>query len=330
MRYRRLGTNGPTVSALGLGCMPMSEFYWSADPRRFTRTVHRALDLGVTLLDTASAYGAKRYGEAANELAVARALAGRKRTEVVLATKCGVVRRGGRHVADNSPGHIRRSMDESLKRLNTDYVDLLYLHRRDPAVPIEETVGVMAELVAAGKARHLGLSEVNGETLRRAWGVHPIAALQSEYSLVSRHHEGDAIAAARELGVGVVAYSPLGRALLTGHLPARLQPQDLRRSMPRFLGGFLERNLRLVERVAPYAAELGVTTSQLALAWLLAKSPDIVPIPSTQKISHLEENLGAIDITLTDAQIRTLESVFQPDAVAGERNTSDALALMNL
>jgi aryl-alcohol dehydrogenase-like predicted oxidoreductase len=329
---RQLGESGLEVSAIGLGSMPMSEFYGPADRDACERTIHRAVELGVTFFDTAAAFGAAPHGEAANEEFLGRALRAH-RDQVVLATKFGVRRAGRTRIADNSAAHIRRSIDESLRRLGTDHVDLYYMHRRDPATPIEETVGTMAELVEAGKVRHLGLSEVAGETLRRACKVHQITAVQSEYSLMSRHIEHDLLDVARELGVGVVAYAPLGRALLTSERPGVTEigdPRDLRFGMPRFRAPNLRRNLELVDRVQPLAKHLGCSLAQLSLAWLLAKGEDIVPIPSTRKVRHLEENLGACRIRLSAAQVRTLDLIFRPHAVAGERNTPEAMTLMNL
>lgn len=329
MRSRTLGSAGLTVSELGMGCMPMSEFYGPVDERSCVRTVHRALDLGITYFDTAASYGAPGHGESANEIFLGRALGGR-RDSLVLATKFGVVRKGSDFMVDNSPAYIRRAIDESLSRLRTDYVDLYYMHRRDPRVPIEDSVGTMAELITAGKVRYLGLSEVTADTLRHAVKVHPIAALQNEYSLLSRQIEEDIMGVARELGVGIVAYSPLGRALLAGQSLRRLDANDLRLSIPRFRGPHLRHNVELVRSIHPIAAEIGCTTAQLALAWLLAKGSDIVPIPSSRQVAHLEENVEATRITLAAKHMRVLEQVFRPTAVEGERNSVLALALMDL
>jgi aryl-alcohol dehydrogenase-like predicted oxidoreductase len=328
---RRLGESGPEVSAIGFGAMPMSEFYGPVDLESSERTVRRAIDLGVTLFDTAPAFGAPPHGEAANEGFLGRALRGR-RDEVVLATKFGVRLVGRDRIADNSATHIRRSIDESLRRLGTDHVDLYYMHRRDPGIPIEDSVGAMADLVTAGKVRHLGLSEVTGDTLRRACKVHQIAAVQSEYSLMSRQIEYDVLGAAQDLGVGVVAYAPLGRALLTGEPPldGAENPRDLRSSMPRFRRPNLRRNLALVHRVLPLAEQLGCTIAQLALSWLLAQGEYIVPIPSTRKLGHLEENLGAFTVQLTTEHLHALNRIFRPHAIAGERNSPEAIAFMNL
>ena len=329
VKSRILGESGLRVSAIGLGCMAMSEFYGKASRTACVRTIHRALDFGITLIDTAPSYGAAPFGEAANEALVGRALHGR-RDRVVLATKFGIVQIGGKRTVDNSAAYIRRTIDESLLRLRTDHVDIYYLHRRDPNVPIEDVVDVMAKLVEAGKVRHLGLSEVSGETLRSAHKVHPIAVLQSEYSLMSRHIEDEILPVAQELGVGVVAYAPMGRALLTGDLRSLdgLESNDLRRSHPRFQHANLKRNLTLVDRARAMARDIGCTPAQLALAWLLTKCSDLVPIPGTNQIRHLEENVAAASISLTAQQVRTLEDAFRPDHVLGARNTPAALALM--
>jgi aryl-alcohol dehydrogenase-like predicted oxidoreductase len=294
--------------------MGMSEFYGPADDAGSIDTIHRALDLGVNFLDTAD-----MYGRGHNEELVGRAIAGR-RDRVVLATKFGIVRGDGlRRGVDSSPGYARTAIDASLRRLGVDHVDLYYLHRRNPEVPIEDTVGAMAELVAAGKVRQIGLSEVNAETLRRAHAVHPIAALQSEYSMWTRDVEADILAAARDLGVTLVAYSPVGRGFLTGTIESTdgLADDDFRRFNPRFQGDNLEQNLKLVETVKTVAAEVGCTPVQLALAWLLAKGDDIVPIPGTKRVTYLEENAGAVDVTLTEDQVRVLDEALP--APAGDR-----------
>ncbi len=329
MRYRTLGATGPRVSALGLGVMPMSEFYGKADPESSVRTIQRALDLGVTLIDTAAAYGAPEHGEAANEELVGRAIKG-VRDRVVLATKFGVVRARGTRFVNNSPAYARLAIERSLTRLGVERVDIYYLHRWDRSVPIQDVVGTMAELVKEGKVGHLGLSEVGAQTLRLAHREHPITALQSEYSLLSRHIETDILPTAQELGVGLVAYAPMGRALLAGALRSvdRLHRKDLRRTHPRFRPSSLHGNLSLVDRFAGIARDAGCTPAQLALAWLLDRSPHLVPIPSTSKVRHLEENLRAVDVTLTEDHMRALETAFRPDAVLGERNTPAALALM--
>jgi len=316
MQTRRLGTL--EVSAIGLGCMGMSEFYGPSDEAEAIATIHRALDLGVTLLDTAD-----MYGPFTNEELVGRAIRGR-RDRVVLATKCGIVRdpqnRGIRGI-DGSPAYILNACESSLKRLGVDHVDLYQLHRVDPKVPIEDSVGAMAELVRAGKTRHIGLSEAGPRTLRRAVGVHPIASLQTEYSLLTRDAEAEVIPTCRDLKVGFLAYSPLGRGLLTGRFRSRADftPDDYRQFTPRFAEGAFEANVRLVERVAEIAREKDCTPAQLALAWLLAKGPEIVPIPGTKSRARLEENAGAAEVSLTRAEMERLEAALPPGAAEGGR-----------
>ncbi|MEG3631321.1 aldo/keto reductase [Streptomyces poriticola] len=319
MRQRRIGTEGPWVSAIGLGCMGMSEFYGPTDEAQSLRTLEAGLDLGVTLLDTAD-----MYGKGHNERLVGQAVAGR-RDQVVLATKFGIRRddrdpRQGRQV-DSSPEYCRQAIDASLRRLGVDHVDLYYLHRRSPDVPIEETVGAMAELVQAGKVRHLGLSEVSARTLRSAHAVHPIAAVQTEYSLWTREVEQDVLPAARELGVALVAYSPIGRGFLTGAItrPEDLDPSDFRHSHPRFQQQHLARNVRMVERLREIARDAGCTPVQLALAWLLSRGEDVVPIPGTRRETCLRENVAAADVELTDDQLAAVAAAVPPDAVSGER-----------
>ncbi len=311
-----------TVSALGLGCMGMSEFYGETDEAESVRTIHRALELGVTHLDTADMYG---HGH--NEELLGRALQGR-RDDVVLATKFANRREDGRAWIDNSPEWVRRACEDSLRRLKTDRIDLYYMHRRDPDVPVEESVGAMAELVQEGKVRHLGLSEVSAETLRAAAAVHPIAALQSEWSLFTRGLEAEIVPAARELGVGVVPYSPIGRGLLAGALtsPEELSADDFRRSHPRFSGENLERNLALVGQVREIASEAGCTPVQLALAWLLAQGEDVAPIPGTKRVRYLEENVGGADVALTDEPLSRLDELFPPGAAAGARYAERGMA----
>ncbi|MBG0815651.1 aldo/keto reductase [Planomonospora sp. ID82291] len=317
MNKRRLGAGGPEVSALGLGCMGMSEFYGATDESASVAVIHRALDLGVGFLDTADMYGMGR-----NEELVGRAIAGR-RDEVVLATKFGIVRgeNPASRTIDGSPAYVGKACDASLRRLGVDRIDLYYLHRRDTRVPIEETVGAMAELVAAGKVGHLGLSEVSAETLRRAHAVHPIAALQSEYSLFTRGIEEEILPTARELGVALVAYSPISRGLLGGTLPpaAELPDDDFRKHLPRFTGESGARNEALVAEVRKIADEAGCTPAQLALAWLLTRGEDVVPIPGTKRLRYLEENAAAADIELTADQVAALEAAVPADAVLGDR-----------
>ena len=301
-----------TVSAIGLGCMGMSEFYGPSDEAESIGTIHRALDIGVTFLDTSDMYGSGH-----NEQLMGRAIAGR-RSEVQLATKFAIRRENGTRRIDNSPEWIREAIDGSLRRLGVEQVDLYYMHRRNPDVPIEESVGAMAELVQAGKVAHLGLSEVNADTLRRANAVHPIAALQSEWSLFTRELEREIVPTARELGVGIVPYSPLGRGELTGSVDIS-DENDFRRSSPRFQEGNRERNLERVERAREIAAEVGCTPAQLALAWLLHQGDDVAPIPGTRRAQRLEENATAADIELSEGQLRALDEAFPPGVTAGDR-----------
>jgi aryl-alcohol dehydrogenase-like predicted oxidoreductase len=315
VQTRRLGYL--EVSALGLGCMGMSEFYGTADQGEAVRTIHRALELGVTLLDTADA-----YGPFTNEELVGRAIEGR-RDEVVLATKFGNVRDadGTRHGIRGDREYVLQACDGSLKRLGVDHIDLYYQHRVDPDTPIEETVGAMAELVQAGKVRHLGLSEAAPETIRRAHATHPITALQTEYSLWSRDAEAELLPTVRELGIGYVAYSPLGRGFLSGRFrsPDDIPEGDFRHNHPRFQGENFQRNLDLVERVQELAAEKAATPGQLALAWVLAQGEDVVPIPGTTHVEHLEENVAALEVELTPDDLEELEAVFPSGAAAGDR-----------
>lgn len=314
---RTLGTTSPlTVSALGLGCMGMSEFYGEADEADGIATIHRALDLGVSFLDTAD-----MYGPFTNEKLVGKAIAGR-RDEVRLATKFGNERNpDGSWIGINgSPDYVREACDASLQRLGVDHLDLYYQHRVDTSVPIEETVGAMKELVEAGKVTHLGLSEASAETIRRAHAVHPITALQSEYSLFTRDLEDEVLPVLRELGIGLVPYSPLGRGMLTGKQDWRTQSDDSRASrFPRFAGEALEANLLLVDAIEKVAVEKGCTPGQLALAWVLAQGEDVVPIPGTKRVPYLEENVAAADVDLTAEDLAALEEAVPRDAVRGDR-----------
>ncbi|HZX07152.1 aldo/keto reductase [Kribbella sp.] len=328
MRSSQLGDL--TVSSLGLGCMGMSQSYGvRQDDAESIATVHAAVDAGCTFLDTADV-----YGDGANEELVGRALAGR-RDQVVLATKFGFKRPAGSAtdvptVVDSSPAYAAQALDASLRRLGVDHIDLWYLHRRDPQVPIEETVGAMAAAVQAGKVRYLGLSEVNGETVRAADAVHPISAVQSEWSLWTRDPETVVLPTLRELGIGFVPFSPLGRGFLTGQItsPSDFPADDMRRGLPRFQGENFQRNLDLVAQVRSLAADKGVTPSQLALAWLLAQGNDVAPIPGTKRRSYLTENLGALDVTLSADELAALDATFPADAVAGERYTAGGMNLV--
>jgi aryl-alcohol dehydrogenase-like predicted oxidoreductase len=317
VKKRTLGRSGLDVSALGLGCMGMSEFYGPRDEGESIATIHAALDAGVTLLDTADAYGPHL-----NESLVGRALRGR-RQGVVLATKFGIERTpgaAGRRI-NGRPEYVRAACDASLGRLEVDVIDLYYQHRVDPDVPIEETVGAMAELVAAGKVRFLGLSEAGPATLRRAFAVHPVAALQSEYSLWSRDIEDEVLPVCRDLGIGLVAYGPLSRGLLSGAIRRfeDLAEDDWRRRSPRFQGANFTRNLDLVERVRGLAAELRCSSSQLALAWVLSRGEDVVPIFGTKRRSFLEENLGALRLALGEPELLRIQAAMPKGAASGDR-----------
>lgn len=327
MHTRELGTSGLKVSAIGLGCMGMSEFYGSSDEAQSLETLRHALDTGVYFWDTADIYGPHK-----NEVLVGRALQG-VRDRVVLATKFGVVRNNdGEFIGINGrPEYVRQACEASLKRLAVDRIDLYYQHRVDPETPIEETVGALARLVEQGKIGHIGLSEASAETLRRACGIHPITALQTEFSLWSRDIEDEILPACRELGVGVVAYSPLGRGFLSGDIRSidDLEEDDWRRNNPRFIGENFARNLELVDKVREIAADKGCTPAQLALAWLLAQGEDIVPIPGTRSIKRLDENSAAVGVELSDQERAAIDAVLPADAAAGTRYPEAAMQLLN-
>ncbi len=324
MDQRDLGNEGLVVSELGLGCMGMSEFYGTSDEDESIATIHRAIELGITFLDTAD-----MYGPFTNEKLVGKAIVG-KREQVVLATKFGNVRGedGSFLGVSGKPDYVRDACDASLSRLGVDHIDLYYQHRVDPETPIEETVGAMKELVAAGKVRYLGLSEAGPDTIRRAHAVHPISALQSEYSLFSREVEDEILPTIRELGVGFVPYSPLGRGFLTGRWKSiEDMPENDTRSarFPRFAEENFKKNLELADKVREVADDRGVTSGQLALAWLLAQGEDIVPIPGTKRRKYLEENAGAADVTLTQEDLRRIEEAMPRGSAAGERYTEEQM-----
>ena len=317
MKTRKLGKNGPTLSAFGLGCMGMSEFYGPGDEAESIATIHRALELGITYLDTADV-----YGPFTNEELVGRAIRGR-RNQVFLATKFGILRSADPHYRGVSgrPEYVRQSCDASLRRLGVDVIDLYYQHRIDPNVPVEETAGTMGQLVKDGKVRYLGLSEAGPKTIRRAHTEHPITAVQNEYSLWTRDPEDGVLAVCRELGIGFAAYSPLGRGVLTGRITKLddLAQDDFRRTNPRFEEGNFKKNLELAHRVSQMADEKGCTPGQLALAWVLAQGEDIVPIFGTKRRTYLEENIGALNVSLTAADLKRLDQLFPKDAAAGTR-----------
>ncbi|WP_374599941.1 aldo/keto reductase [Brevundimonas sp.] len=328
MKTRTLGRSGPEVSAIGLGCMGMAAFYGQAsDEAQATAVIHRALDLGITLFDTA-----EMYGPHTNEIQVGKALADR-RDRAFVATKFGIGYNAERTAltVDGSPANVRRAIEGSLKRLNMDHVDLYYLHRVDPNTPIEETVGAMGELVTEGKVRFLGLSEAAPETIRKAHATHPITALQTEYSLWSREPEDEILATVDELGIGFVPYSPLGRGFLSGEIKSidDLTADDFRRTNPRFMGENFQKNLDLVTAVGAIAADKGVTAAQLALAWVLAQGPHLVPIPGTRRISTLEDNAAAAEIVLTAEDLARIEAVFPKNAAAGDRYAPAGRAALN-
>ena len=327
MQRRTLGPKGPAVSAIGLGCMGMSEFYGAGDDAESVRTIHHALDAGLNFLDTAD-----MYGSGANERLVGNAI-GDRRDEVFLATKFGIMRDAAnpeRRGVNGRPEYVRDACDASLKRLGVDHIDLYYQHRVDRSVPIEETVGAMAGLVQAGKVRFLGLSEPSAQTIERAQKIHPITAVQSEYSLWTRDPEDGILQTCEQLGIGFVPYSPLGRGFLTGAIrsPQDFAEDDFRRGNPRFMGGNFARNLGLVDTVRELAKAKGCTAAQLALAWVLAQGEHIVPIPGTKRVKYLDENLAAVDVVLSQEDVAAIDDVFPRDIAAGPRYTEESMRML--
>jgi aryl-alcohol dehydrogenase-like predicted oxidoreductase len=328
MQIRNLGSQGLKTSQLGLGCMGMSDFYGSFDDAESTKVIHRAIELGVTFFDTAD-----MYGPFTNEILLSKALKG-KRNQVTLATKFGIVRDPSNPTyrgTNGKPDYVFQSCDASLKRLNTDVIDLYYLHRVDPATPIEETVGAMAELVKQGKIKTIGLSEVSPATLRKAHKIHPVTALQTEYSLWSREPEEELLRTCKELGIAFVAYSPLGRGFLSGQIKKfeDFEANDFRRTSPRFQGENFQKNVDLVKKLEALASNKGCTVSQLALAWVMAQGEHIFPIPGTKRINYLEENVGALDVKFTEQELIEIDSIAPKGVAAGSRYTEAAMKFVN-